>query len=141
MRIASVAISNPRVWQLHCWTHGLTAAQRMLKAACSKRSRHFINRSRPSMGALKLRKVEIQGFRSFGTSRQTLDLADTVSVLWGGNIQGKTSLAEAIEVLLTWYISRRELLASAKDEFSDSLGNVHIPPTTPVVVEAEFICA
>jgi hypothetical protein len=93
------------------------------------------------MSALRLRKIEIQGFRSFGTSRQSIDLAETVSALWGGNSQGKTSLAEAIEFLITGQISRRELLASAKDEFSDSLRNAHIPPATPVIVEAEFICA
>jgi hypothetical protein len=92
------------------------------------------------MTAPRLRKIEIQGFRSFGTSRQTIDLPDTVAAFWGGNSQGKTSLAEAIEFLVTGQISRRELLASAKDEFADSLRNAHIAPATPVIVEAELIC-
>jgi recombinational DNA repair ATPase RecF len=92
------------------------------------------------MGALRLRKIEIQGFRSFGSVRQTIDLPDTVTALWGGNSQGKTSFAEAMEFLITGQIARRELLASAKDEFSDSLRNAHIAPAIAVIVEAEFVC-
>jgi hypothetical protein len=90
---------------------------------------------------VKLRKIELQGFRSFGSSRQIVNLPDTVAALWGGNSQGKTSFAEAMEFLFTGQISRRELLASAKDEFSDSLRNAHIAPAVAVTVEAEFICA
>jgi hypothetical protein len=90
---------------------------------------------------LRLRKIDVQGFRAFGTSRQTISLPDTVTVLWGGNSQGKTSLAEALEFLLTGEIARRELLASAKDEFSGSLRNAHIPLSASVFVEAEFFCA
>jgi len=78
------------------------------------------------MNALRLRKIKIQGFRSFGSARQTIDLPDTITALWGGNSQGKTSLAEAIEFLITGQIARRELLASAKDEFSDCLRSAHI---------------
>jgi chromosome segregation ATPase len=52
------------------------------------------------MGALRLRKIEIQGFRSFGSVRQTIHLPDTVTALWGGNSQGKTSFAEAMEFLM-----------------------------------------
>jgi DNA repair exonuclease SbcCD ATPase subunit len=92
------------------------------------------------MSALRLRKIEIQGFRSFGSSRQTVDLADTVTTFWGGNSQGKTSLAEAIEFLMTGQIARRELLASAKDEFSGALRNAHIASTVEAVVEGDFVC-
>jgi hypothetical protein len=90
--------------------------------------------------ALRVRKIDVQGFRSSGTSRQSITLPDTVTALWGGNSQGKTSLAEAVEFLLTGQIARRELLASAKDEFSQSLRNAHIPHTVPVFIEAEFVC-
>jgi AAA domain len=93
------------------------------------------------MGSLRIQRIEIQGFRGFGTSAQSVALPDSVAVLWGGNSQGKTSLAEAIEFLLTGHIARRELLASAKDEFSQSLRNAHIPLATPVFVEATFLCA
>jgi len=87
-----------------------------------------------------LRKLEVQGFRSFGTGRQSFDVSDTVTVLWGGNSQGKSSLAEALEFLFTGEIVRRELMASAKDEFADSLRNAHIPAATPVTVEATIEC-
>ncbi|MDH5508840.1 MAG: AAA family ATPase [Nitrospinota bacterium] len=93
------------------------------------------------MARPQLRKIEIQGFRSFGSGKQSFELSQTVSVLWGGNSQGKTSLAEAIEFLFSGQIARRELLASTKDEFSDSLRNAHIPNTLPVFVSAEIVCA
>ena len=88
----------------------------------------------------RLRKLEVQGFRSFGTGRQSFDVSETVTVLWGGNSQGKSSLAEALEFLFTGEIVRRELLASQKDEFADSLRNAHIPAATPVTVEATIDC-
>ena len=93
------------------------------------------------MNRIKLKKIEIQGFRSFGTGRQLIELPPTIAVFWGGNSQGKTSFAEAIEFLLTGQIGRRELLASTKEEFSDSLKNVHIPNTSFVSISAEIICA
>ena len=55
----------------------------------------------------RLRKLEVQGFRSFGTGRQSFDVSETVTVLWGGNSQGKSSLAEALEFLFTGEIVRR----------------------------------
>ncbi len=89
----------------------------------------------------RLTRIELQGFRSFGQARQILDLPDSVAVLWGGNSQGKTSFAEALEFLLTGQIVRRDLLASTKDEFTEALKNAHIAPTHNVVVEASVCCA
>lgn len=88
-----------------------------------------------------LNKIEVQGFRSFGASIQSFELPATGAVFWGGNSQGKSSLAEAIEFLLTGQIARRELLASNKDEFTESLRNVHLEDTAPVIVSAEIVCA
>jgi recombinational DNA repair ATPase RecF len=76
----------------------------------------------------QLDKICIQGFRSFGKARQVIDPAPSISVLWGGNSQGKTTFAEAVEFLLTGQIARRELSASAKDEFAEALRNAHIDP-------------
>lgn len=92
------------------------------------------------MGKARLNRIEVQGFRSFGKLRQALDLPDTVSVLWGGNSQGKSSFAEAVEFLFTGQIARRELLSSTKDEFAEALRNAHIDPKEPVVVEAQILC-
>ncbi len=85
-------------------------------------------------------KIELQGFRSFGHARQTIELPETVSVLWGSNSQGKTSFAEAIEFLLTGQIVRRDLMASAKDEFTEALRNVHLGAQHAVVVTAYVRC-
>ena len=89
----------------------------------------------------RISKIELQGFRSFGQARQTINLPDSVAVFWGGNSQGKTSLVEALEFLLTGQIVRREMLASSKDEFAEALRNVHIAPTHPVWVAATVVCA
>lgn len=91
------------------------------------------------MQGLRIRKIEIQGFRAFGQKAQTIVLSPTVSVIWGPNSQGKTSLAEAFEFLLTGHTVRRELLASAQDEFADSLRNAHMPAKAAVFVQAEMI--
>ena len=89
----------------------------------------------------RLNKIGLQCFRSFGIARQDQALSEPISVFWGGNSQGKTSFAEALEFLFTGQISRRELLASAKDEFAEALRNVHIDPAVPVVVEAHILCS
>ena len=93
------------------------------------------------MTKARIRRLEIQGFRSFGRAAQGFDLSDTVAVIWGGNSQGKTSLAEAVEFLFSGQIVRRELLASAKDEFAEALRNAHVGPTCPCFVEAHIECA
>jgi len=88
----------------------------------------------------RIKRIEVQGFRSFGTSRQSVELPDSVAAFWGGNSQGKTSFAEAFEFLFTGQIIRREILGSSKDEFCDALRNAHLPATTPVQVRAEVLC-
>jgi hypothetical protein len=90
--------------------------------------------------AARITRIELQGFRSFGQARQTLDLPEGIAVLWGGNSQGKTSFVEALEFLLTGQIVRRDLLASTKDEFTEALKNAHISPTHAVIVEACICC-
>ncbi len=89
----------------------------------------------------QLKKIEVHGFRSFGTGKQNVELPNTVSVFWGGNSQGKTSLAEALEFLLTGQLARREMQSSSKEEFTDALRNAHIPDAAPVSVAAELICS
>jgi hypothetical protein len=96
--------------------------------------------SRPQVTRAQLSRIELQGFRSFGNVRQFLDLAFSVSTLWGGNSQGKTSFVEALEFLFTGQIARRELLASTKDEFAEALRNAHIAPAHPVWVAAKIVC-
>ena len=80
------------------------------------------------MTAPRLRSLTVKGFRAYGAADQTLNLPSDIAVVWGPNSLGKTSLAEAIEFLLTGRIARRELMASSQDEFADALRNAHLPP-------------
>ena len=86
--------------------------------------------------APRLRSLTVEGFRSYGATKQVLNLPSDIAVVWGPNSTGKTSLAEAIEFLLTGRIARRELMASSKDEFADALRNAHLPPGQQVSVAA-----
>lgn len=83
--------------------------------------------------------ISVQGFRSFGAASQRLDFNSRLSVVWGSNSQGKTSLAEAIEFLLTGRTVRREFVASATREFSDCLRNAHLDAGAEVSVTAEVV--
>lgn len=85
----------------------------------------------------RLMSLEIRGFRAFGNEARVLQLDAPLVVVHAGNSQGKTSLAEGIEFLLSGRSSRRDLLGGAKAEYNDSLRNAHLPPTdTDVYVEA-----
>lgn len=87
----------------------------------------------------RLESLTVKGFRAFGAAEQTLILSADIAVVWGANSKGKTSLAEAVEFLLTGRISRRELLASSQDEFADALRNAHLPVGEEVYVAARII--
>lgn len=91
------------------------------------------------MSPCRISKLEIQGFRSFGRDAQTLEFPSPLAAVWGPNSQGKTSLAEAIEFLLTGQIVRRALMASGQDEFADALRNAHLPVGTPCFVQATIV--
>ena len=85
---------------------------------------------------LRINRLIVQGFRSFGPEPQEVQFESPLTVIWGPNSEGKTSLAEAIEFLFTGDIARRALLASAVDEFENSLRNAHLAAGTPTFVEA-----
>lgn len=91
------------------------------------------------MSPCRISKLEIQGFRAFGRIAQTLDLPSALAAVWGPNSQGKTSLAEAVEFLLTGQIVRRALMASSQDEFADALRNAHLSRGMQAYVEAVII--
>lgn len=93
------------------------------------------------MTAPRLRSLTVRGFRAYGAPEQTLNLPTEIAVVWAPNSKGKTSLAEAVEFLLTGQIARREMMASSQDEFADSLRNVHINPHEDVYVAAKLIAS
>ena len=80
----------------------------------------------------------MQGFRAFGKNPQKLDFTSSLAVVWAPNSQGKTSLAEAFEFLLTGTTVRCDLLASSQDEFANSLRNAPVPKSHPVYVQAQI---
>lgn len=75
----------------------------------------------------RLVSVEVRGFRAFGTEPTQFDFDVPIAVVHAGNSQGKTSLAEALEFLISGRSSRRDLLGGAKAEYHDSLRNAHMP--------------
>ena len=75
----------------------------------------------------RLLSVEVRGFRAFGTEPTPFDFSVPITVVHAGNSQGKTSLAEALEFLISGRSSRRDLLGGAKAEYHDSLRNAHMP--------------
>ena len=91
------------------------------------------------MTSPRINRIEIQGFRAFGKNKQELVFGSPIAAVWAPNSQGKTSLAEAFEFLLTGQIVRRQLMASTQDEFADALRNAHMPAEMPVYVEAEIV--
>ena len=68
------------------------------------------------MSRTSIVSLDVRGFRAFGTVPAHFELDAPLTVAHGGNSQGKTSLAEAVEFLLSGYSSRRELLGGAKAE-------------------------
>lgn len=91
------------------------------------------------MIATRIKSLAVRGFRAYGAAEQTLNLPSDIAVIWGPNSKGKTSLAEAFEFLLTGRISRRELMASAQDEFADALRNAHLLEDAEVYVTASMV--
>lgn len=87
----------------------------------------------------RLVSLEIRGFRAFGTEARVLHLDAPLVVVQASNSQGKTSLAEAIEFLISGRSSRRELLGGAKAEYNDSLRNAHLPATDTDVYVAAMV--
>ena len=84
----------------------------------------------------RLTQLEVVGFRAFGAKRQVLDFEKNLAVIYAPNSHGKTSLAEAIEFLLTGTTSRRSLVSSAVREFADALRNAHLATGGEVIVRA-----
>jgi len=86
---------------------------------------------------MRIRKLILQGFRAFGDRREMVFDSDLCFIL-GQNSHGKTSLAEALEFLFCGTTSRRELVATSKQEYCNALRNVHLDPTEEVYVQAEI---
>lgn len=71
---------------------------------------------------MRITKIAIQGFRSF-TLRQEANLDSNLCLVYGQNSHGKTSMGEALEFLFCGKTARRDVVASTKTEYVDSLKN------------------
>lgn len=76
-----------------------------------------------------IERISVVGLRSFGQATQSADLSPKLTIVYADNSQGKTSLAESIEFLLTGTLSRKTFTGSAAREFAESLRNAHLPST------------
>lgn len=83
----------------------------------------------------RLKWVEVRGLRSFGIE-QSLIFDEEIALVWGGNSQGKTSVAEAVEFLLSGTVVRPVMLGGAKNQYDRSLRNAYLPDDEPTVVRA-----
>lgn len=83
----------------------------------------------------RLKWVEICGLRSFAIE-QSLIFDKEIALIWGGNSQGKTGVAEAIEFLLSGTVVRPAMLGGAKNEYDRSLRNAYQPEGEPTVIRA-----
>ena len=88
------------------------------------------------MAHLRIKRIEIQGFRAYGARSQVAEIDAPIAVFWAPNSKGKTSLAEAIEFLLTGSTIKRQIFSSRQDEFADSLRHAHLPDNVETFVAA-----
>lgn len=78
-----------------------------------------------------------QGFRGFN-DRGTMEFDDRLTLIYGPNSCGKTSISEALEWLLYGTTSKVDA-ADSKEEYRGSLRNRHFPSGATAFVEAIFV--
>lgn len=81
---------------------------------------------------VKINKITIKGFRGFN-KEQSIEFDPRLTLIYGPNSYGKTSISEAFEWLLYGATSKLES-ADSKDEYKGSYRNRHLPAT-----EAAFV--
>ena len=82
---------------------------------------------------MKIKRIYIEGFRGFN-SGQEFSIDPNLTVIYGPNSYGKTSVSEALEWLLFGITSKVEVSTSGKKEFRGTYRNIHYPcDSTPYV--------
>lgn len=88
---------------------------------------------------IKLKSMQIHYFRGFREGLDEIDLGGNLIVIEGKNSSGKTSLAEALEWLLSGSLSRREQSSSGNArELAQCIANRHRPSDKDTWVSATF---
>jgi hypothetical protein len=86
---------------------------------------------------MRLRRITLEGFRGF-MDRRVVEFDDRLTLVYGPNSYGKTSISEGLEWLLYGTTSKLEA-AGSKEEYRGSLRNRHVPEGTTAFVEAVFV--
>lgn len=86
---------------------------------------------------MKIKNVAIQGFRGFNEER-TIDFHDRLTLIYGPNSYGKSSISEAFEWLLYGVTSKVEK-ADSKEEYKGSYRNRHLPESLTPFVKVTFV--
>ena len=93
----------------------------------------------PSAQPIELKSMRVHHFRGFREGVSEIDLEGNLIVVEGKNSSGKTSLAEALEWLLSGSLSRRENSSSGNvSELANCIANWHRPPNEDTWVSATF---
>lgn len=85
----------------------------------------------------KIKKLKIKYFRGF-REEQKINFSDNLTVVWGFNSKGKTSIAEAIEWLLTGQLERRTNIECDAKELTEFITNICKPAGEKVKVSADI---
>jgi len=83
---------------------------------------------------MKIKKLTIAGFRGFN-DEQELIIDNKLTIVYGPNSYGKTSISEALEWLLFGITSKVEVSASGEKEFKGTYRNIHFPANSTPFVE------
>ena len=87
---------------------------------------------------MKIKNLVVEGFRGFNENRK-INFNERLSLIYGPNSYGKTSISEALEWLLFGTTSKVETPRSSKTEYKGSYRNCHYPSDKLPFVEATFI--
>jgi len=83
---------------------------------------------------LKIKKITIAGFRGFNCE-QSIDINKNLTIVYGPNSYGKTSISEALEWLLFGVTSKVQEHVSGKNEFKGTYKNIHYKEESKPFVE------
>lgn len=86
---------------------------------------------------MKISRVDLQGFRGVNEER-SITLHPNLTLIYGPNSYGKTSISEAMEWLL-YGITSRVASADSKDEYRGSYRNRHLDGDTNAWVQVAFL--
>ena len=86
---------------------------------------------------MRINSLSVKGFRGFNENR-TLDFHKKLTLIYGPNSYGKTSISEAFEWLIYGSTSKVES-AQSKLEYKGSYRNLHFPQSEEPLVEATLI--